>query len=90
MSVKMEIIERLIQAKPLPRVGCIASDGLLDNIIAPDELPDNIADWPDDWRDEFEERAAIMEFDGHLRREEAEQWAETIVRAAYELRNSMY
>lgn len=49
------------------------------------DLPSNIADWPEEWREEFEERAAIMEFDGNLDCEEAEQWAETIVRAAYRL-----
>lgn len=73
MSVKLEIIERLIRAKPLPGI----------SIIEPDELPENIADWPQDWQEEFEERAAIMEFDGHLIREEAEQWAQIIVRAFY-------
>jgi len=49
------------------------------------ELPDRIADWPEPWREEYEERAAIMEFDGMLSRQQAEQWAETIVRAAYRL-----
>jgi hypothetical protein len=47
------------------------------------ELPARIEDWPDGWREEFEERAAIMEYDGMLSRSEAEQWAETIVRATY-------
>ena len=85
MSVKMEIIERLIRAKPLPKICYAALVELPDNIIEPDELPDNIADWPKDWREEFEERAAIIQYDGLLNREEAEQWAETIVRAAYRL-----
>ena len=44
-------------------------------------LPDDVNDWPEDWQDEFEERAAIMEYDGNLSRDEAEQWAETIIRA---------
>ena len=54
-------------------------------ICAPWELPASIDDWPEDWREEYEERAAIMEYDGGLQREQAEQWAETIVRAAYHL-----
>ena len=52
-------------------------------ILRQDELPVDIAAWPQDWREEFEERAAIMEYDGDLSRDEAEQWAETIVRAFY-------
>ncbi len=31
-----------------------------------------VKNWPEDWRAEFEERAAIMEFDGGLSREDAE------------------
>lgn len=40
--------------------------------------------WPQDARDEWNERAAIMEFDGGLTRERAEQEAELIVRASCE------
>ena len=50
-------------------------------ILRQDELPIDIAAWPQDWREEYEERAAIMEYDGNLSRDEAEQWAETIIRA---------
>ena len=74
MSVNLEIVERLVHAKPpLP--------------AETDELPANIADWPEDWREEYEERAAIMdkEYYGSLSREAAEAWAETIVRAYYRL-----
>jgi len=49
------------------------------------ELPADVADWPEEWLEEFEERAAIMEFDGELTTVEAEDWAETIVRAFYQL-----
>lgn len=35
--------------------------------------------WPHPWRDHYEERAAIMEFDGGLSREEAETQAYLIV-----------
>ena len=48
-----------------------------------DVLPDDVNDWPEDWQHEYEERAAIMEYDGNLSRQEAEQWAEVIVRAAH-------
>ena len=72
MSVKLEIIEELVHAKPL-------------QTLQREELPDDVADWPESWHEEFEERAAIMEYDGELPRVEAEQWAETIVRAAYHL-----
>ena len=68
MAVKLAIIERLVRAELLTG-----------------DLPATIADWPAEWRDEFEERAAIMdrEFYGSLARPEAEAWAETIVRALY-------
>ena len=49
------------------------------------ELPDSIGEWPRAWLDEFDERAAIMEYDADMPREQAEAWAETIVRAAYRL-----
>ena len=56
-------------------------------LVRPHEhaLPDDVNDWPEDWREEFEERAAIMEYDGNLSRGKAEQWAETIVRAAWNI-----
>lgn len=46
-------------------------------------LPARIATWPEAWRDAFEERAAIMEFDGDLPREAAEREAERCVRAEH-------
>ena len=60
---------------------------IIRRLVAPadDELPLETRDWPADWHVEFEERAAIMEYDGRLPRPQAEQWAETIVRAAYSL-----
>jgi hypothetical protein len=67
-------LNQLCRAEPLVGVG---------------ELPSDVRDWPEDWREEFEERAAIMEYDGMLSRPEAEQWAETIVRAAYQVNNSV-
>lgn len=40
--------------------------------------------WPPVWREALEERAAIMEFDGGLSREEAEYRAEACTRSGYE------
>lgn len=45
-------------------------------------LPGDVAAWPEDAREHFEERAAIMEYDGGLTRAEAERRAEAEVRAA--------
>jgi len=45
-------------------------------------LPGDIAEWPADAREHFEERAAIMEYDGGLPRVEAERLAEAEVRMA--------
>ncbi len=50
------------------------------------ELPDVLADWPDEWREVFEERAAIMEYDGGLSQVDATARAEGIVRTMYERR----
>jgi hypothetical protein len=36
---------------------------------------EQIAKWPEEWRDRWDERAAIMEFEGDLPREEAERLA---------------
>jgi hypothetical protein len=47
------------------------------------DLPAAVADWPADWREVFEERAAIMEYDGGLPRPEAEARAEELVREAH-------
>ena len=43
-------------------------------------LPANVADWPEPWAFLFAERAAIMEFQGNLIREEAERCAEIDIR----------
>ena len=52
-------------------------------MLRPSDLPSDITDWPDCWRQEYEERAAIMEFDGNLSYEQAQGEAEIVVRAAY-------
>ena len=44
-------------------------------------LPPVVVDWPPVWREAFEERAAIMEFDGGLSRAEAEVGAEACIRS---------
>ena len=51
MSVNLDIIEELVHAEFLPTMGT-------------PELPTSLNEWPKDWRDEYEERAAVMEFDG--------------------------
>lgn len=43
-------------------------------------LPADIRRWPSRWRDEFEERAAVMEYDGAMPRNIAECEAELRVR----------
>ncbi|MFH1467883.1 MAG: hypothetical protein ABIO70_26090, partial [Pseudomonadota bacterium] len=43
-------------------------------------LPERVADWPEEAREIWEERAAIIEFDGGLPREAAERLAEERVR----------
>ncbi len=75
MSVKLKIIEKLVRTNPA-----------MDCFVEIDELPNDVTDWSPDWWEEFEERAAIMEFDGNMSRLDAETWAETIVRAAYRLK----
>lgn len=47
-------------------------------------LPPDLADWPEDAREEWEERAAIMEYDGGATRADAEMLAEERVRARWE------
>lgn len=49
-------------------------------------LPVCVSDWPPEWRDSYEERAAIMQYDGGLSRAEAEHRAEELVREAYRRR----
>lgn len=46
-------------------------------------LPQRLSDWPPAYRDQYEERAAIMEFDGGVSREDADKWAETILREIF-------
>ena len=43
-------------------------------------LPERVADWPEEAHEIWEERAAIIEFDGGLPREAAERLAEERVR----------
>jgi len=49
-------------------------------------LPAALADWPAEWRERYEERAAIMEYDGSLPREEAEHRAQELVRESFRRR----
>ena len=42
-------------------------------------LPEEVADWPSGLQEAYQERAAIMEFDGNLSREEAEQQARIVM-----------
>jgi len=48
--------------------------------LPPADLPANIPDWPTGARARYEERAAIMQYDGALSREEAERNAEDLIR----------
>ena len=48
-----------------------------------DDLLIYLDDWPDDWRESYEERAAIMEYDGGLTKSKAEKLSEIIQRDAY-------
>ena len=46
-------------------------------------LPTKISDWPHYWQEGYEERAAILEFDGNLSRRDAEIKAEQIQREQF-------
>ena len=46
-------------------------------------LPANVYDWPEYWREAYEERAAILEFDADLSREEAEKESEKFQRETH-------
>jgi hypothetical protein len=46
-------------------------------------LPPLVRDWPEPWREDYEERAAIMEFESGLSRSVAELRAREIVAARY-------
>ena len=48
-------------------------------------LPLDLARWPTTWREMYEERAAIIEYDGGLPRSVAEEKAERIVFTMYKL-----
>lgn len=52
-------------------------------VLADLELPAAVADWPEGWRQRFQERAAIIEYDGGIPRAEAERRAEALVREAH-------
>ena len=43
-------------------------------------LPTYVKDWPTYWRELYEERAGIMEFQGNMRKEDAERNAEANIR----------
>jgi hypothetical protein len=53
-------------------------------------LPANIDRWPVLWREHFEERAAIMQFDGRLSRDQAELLAESEARREADQENSQF
>ena len=47
------------------------------------KLPYRRVDWPEEAREDFEERAALMEYDGGLTRPEANRRAAAVVRAQW-------
>lgn len=47
-------------------------------------LPASVLEWPIEWREAYEERVAIMQFDGQLEPAEAERRAETDCRTLFE------
>lgn len=61
MAVKIEIIRELVETKSW-------TDSHVSQITTPYKLPM-------EWRLEFEERAAILEYDGGLSRDEADRRA---------------
>ncbi len=66
----------VLDARPLIELGSIGSNGS----APPWQMLES-----DTLRDEFEERAAIMEFDGQLTREEAERAAWALVSTRHRL-----
>lgn len=62
MAVKLEIIKELVESVVVTATTTADVGGV---ISSPGDLPM-------DWRIEFEERAAILEYDGGLPREKAE------------------
>ena len=71
MAVDLKIVKELVESEPLTET----SAAYRQEITTPCDLPM-------DWRIEFEERAAILEYDGGLSRNEADKQAlsEIIVR----------
>ncbi|KPL25345.1 MAG: hypothetical protein AMJ75_01320 [Phycisphaerae bacterium SM1_79] len=65
MAVNLQIVRELVEAESLSRITDISQEN---QITCPYDLPM-------DWRIEFEERAAILEYDGRLTREMAEKQA---------------
>ncbi|MHA2043535.1 MAG: hypothetical protein ACYSWZ_00385 [Planctomycetota bacterium] len=61
MAVKIEIIRELVEAKSW-------TDSQVSKMTTPYKLPM-------EWRIEYEERAAILEYDGGLSRDEADRRA---------------
>jgi hypothetical protein len=74
MAVRLEIIKELVQS--VATATTKADDAV---ISSPGDLPI-------DWRIEFEEQAAILEYDGGLAREEAE--AEALREIAQRIRDA--
>jgi len=92
IQINLALIEKLVHA---PLINTTAPSGFQPSR---NELPEDIGQWPENWRAEFTEQAdafqvALLETassrsDGDLSRQQAEEWAETIVRAAYRLRKT--
>ena len=59
-----ELAEKIRRFKPV-----------LLKLLQPSELPADISNLPPAWREEFDERAAILEYDGELSRNNAERQA---------------
>lgn len=47
------------------------------------DLPANLVEWPEEWQEAFDERAAIMQFEGKLDLVQAERRAEEVVREMF-------
>jgi len=65
MSVSLDIVRMLVESSPLRRVDSAAAATVTTGL---DQLPA-------EWRSEWLERAAILEYDGGLNREEADEQA---------------
>lgn len=71
------------QVRPLIEELRIHKDEALEALRSVHDLPKALADWPEEWQEAYIERAAIMEYEGGLRRQEAEQRGEELVREQY-------